>query len=103
MALEQLEKRLALLEAEVIRLRDELRDTVAAGSDPEPWWEEISGTFADDPTYDEAMRSGREYRESLRESSITVHSGLVNAVPLPEEISAPDAARISVNNAQVSS
>ena len=31
-----------------------------------PWWEEITGTFADDSTYDEAMQLGREYRNSLR-------------------------------------
>lgn len=29
-----------------------------------PWWEEIRGTFRDDPVYDEAMRLGREWRES---------------------------------------
>ncbi len=31
------------------------------------WWEEIAGTFADDPAYDEAMRLGREYRLSQKE------------------------------------
>lgn len=31
-----------------------------------PWWERIVGTFRDNPEYDEAMRLGREYRESLR-------------------------------------
>ena len=29
-------------------------------------WQAIVGTFADDPLYEEAMRLGREYRESLR-------------------------------------
>ena len=31
-----------------------------------PWWKRIVGAFADDPEFDEAMRLGREYRESLR-------------------------------------
>jgi hypothetical protein len=31
-----------------------------------PWWEEILGSFANDPAYDEAMQLGRQYRESLR-------------------------------------
>ena len=34
--------------------------------DSRPWWERIRGTFKDDPAYEEAMRLGREYRESLR-------------------------------------
>lgn len=34
-----------------------------------PWWERIAGTFADSPAYEEAMRLGREYRESLRTNS----------------------------------
>ena len=32
----------------------------------QPWWEEISGSFANDPAFDEAMRLGREWRESFR-------------------------------------
>jgi hypothetical protein len=31
-----------------------------------PWWERIYGTFANSPEYEEAMRLGRAYRESLR-------------------------------------
>lgn len=29
-------------------------------------WRHIVGVFADDPEFEEAMRLGREYRESLR-------------------------------------
>jgi hypothetical protein len=54
---EQLEDRVALLEAEVARLRSKIENQ-------QPWWEKIAGTFADNPAYDEAMRLGREYRES---------------------------------------
>jgi hypothetical protein len=31
-----------------------------------PWWEQRMGVFADDPIYDEAMRLGREYRQSQK-------------------------------------
>jgi hypothetical protein len=30
------------------------------------WWKKIVGIYQDDPEFDEAMRLGREYRESLR-------------------------------------
>ena len=59
----ELESRLAILEAKVERLQRELAAVVP---DARPWWQQIVGTFADDPAYEEAMRLGREYRESLR-------------------------------------
>jgi|RhiMetdeSRZDD1v2_1073273.scaffolds.fasta_scaffold1409875_2 hypothetical protein len=31
-----------------------------------PWWEQIVGTFENDPIYDHAMRLGRQYRQSVR-------------------------------------
>jgi hypothetical protein len=58
---EPLEERVALLEAEVAHLKRK----VESDSSPTPWWEKITGTFADDSSYDEAMQPGREYRESL--------------------------------------
>jgi len=58
----QLEERVAALEEEVARLKESLQT-----SPPLPWWEKIAGTFADDPLYEEAMRLGQEYRQSLRE------------------------------------
>ena len=57
---EQLEERLTLLEAEVDRLKRKIYLTPAAL----PWGEKIAGTFAENPAYDEAMKLGREYRES---------------------------------------
>jgi hypothetical protein len=63
MAAGSLEERVAALEAEVARLKQER--TGSAGLQ-QPWWKEIWGTFKDDPVYAEAMRLGREYRESLR-------------------------------------
>jgi hypothetical protein len=62
---EQLETRVALLEAEVARLKHKLEPD----SSPTPWWEKIVGTFADNSAYDEAMQLGREYRESQHPDS----------------------------------
>lgn len=63
MAVAQIEQRVAALEAEVTLLKQKLEAVTKPAT---PWWQEIYGTFADDPLYEEAMRSGREYRESLR-------------------------------------
>jgi hypothetical protein len=63
MAVPQIEQRVAALEAEVTLLKQKLE---AVNKPATPWWQAIYGTFADDPLYEEAMRSGREYRESLR-------------------------------------
>ena len=63
MASPSLEERVTVLEAELARLKQE--QTVATLA-KKPWWEEIRGAFKDDPDYVEAMRLGREYRESLR-------------------------------------
>jgi hypothetical protein len=62
-AIEKLEQRVAALEAEVAKLKEQNGKNE---SDDRPWWEKIYGTFANDPYYEEAMRLGREYRESFR-------------------------------------
>ena len=58
----ELEQRVTDLEAEVSDLKRKLDalDTF------QPWWEQIVGTFEGDPIYDEAMKLGRHYRQSLR-------------------------------------
>jgi hypothetical protein len=64
MAIISLEGRVAVLEAELARLKEQL-----GAEKPHtvpPWWERIYGTFANSPEYEEAMRLGRAYRESLR-------------------------------------
>jgi hypothetical protein len=61
MAAENLETRVAALEAEISELKK-----IVKKEDDIPWWQKISGTFANDPLYEKAMRLGRQYRESLR-------------------------------------
>ena len=58
----QLEQRVAALEAEVTKLKSQMQ----ALQTTQPWWERIAGTFQHDPMYEEAMRFGRKYRQSLR-------------------------------------
>jgi hypothetical protein len=64
---EHVEERLAILEAEVAQLKQQL---AVKTSDNAPWWNKIVGSFANDPAYDEAMKLGREYRQSLRPNSV---------------------------------
>jgi hypothetical protein len=56
------EERLTLLEAEVDRLKRKIELNLTDLS----WWEKIVGTFTENSAYDEAMKLGREYRESDR-------------------------------------
>jgi hypothetical protein len=63
MATGSLKDRVAALEAEVARLKAKLEEKDRDGL---PWWENIAGTFAGDPAFEEAMRLGREWRESFR-------------------------------------
>jgi len=61
--MESLEDRVTALEKDMARLKERLEPTRETSSD---WIDKIYGTFANDPIYEEAMRLGREYRESLR-------------------------------------
>ena len=61
----KLEERIAALEAEVARLKEIVSNSKAET----PWWKKITGAFRGDPAFLEAMRLGREYRESLRPKS----------------------------------
>ncbi len=65
MGANSLEQRVAALEAEVDLLKNKI-DEKAGEKDARPWWHKIYGSFANDPLYEEAMRLGRQYRESLR-------------------------------------
>lgn len=63
MAAPALALRVAALEAEVAQMKEQLAQTTASSR---TWLDEIFGSFDNDPIYAEAMRLGREYRESLR-------------------------------------
>ena len=56
-----LEKRVAVLEEELARLRRKIETAEIT----RPWWERIAGTFEKDPVYEQAMKMGRDYRKSL--------------------------------------
>ena len=55
-----LEERLTTLESRV----DALSTEKAVHSSKSPWWEQWFGKFKDDPTFDEAVRLGAEYRKN---------------------------------------
>ena len=58
-----LESRVTTLESEVAQLKVQ---TDLNGSSSGDWVDQIYGLFADYPDFDEVVRLGREYRESLR-------------------------------------
>ncbi len=61
---EALENRLTAVEKDLA----ELKQTFAGAkrNPPSPWWEKMFGSFAESEGFEEAVRLGREYRESLR-------------------------------------
>ena len=63
MARSNVEVRLTSIEADLASLKQQVRVIAEAKKD---WLDEIWGSFANDPLYDEAMELGRKYRESLR-------------------------------------
>jgi hypothetical protein len=62
MTLKELEARVAALEKEIAQLRAKLPDPAKK----EPWWIVEAGRFANDPVFEEIVRLGKEYRDSLR-------------------------------------
>ena len=63
MTTSELSVRVAALEAEMARIKEQLREGPGSKKDIVDVW---YGKFANDPYFDEAMRLGRKYRESLR-------------------------------------
>jgi hypothetical protein len=64
MAAGSVEQRLSSIEKELAEIKEALGKTPSDSAIP--WWDHIYGSFADNKEYDEAMRLGREYRDSLR-------------------------------------
>lgn len=62
----ELEKRVLALEEQVIELKKLLNGKTPEHPNPNgPWWQTGAGRFANDPVFEEIVRLGREYRESL--------------------------------------
>jgi ribosomal protein L29 len=60
-----LEERIAVLEAEAERLKQQKEaDQLDKSDEITPWWKRIVGVHADSPGFEEAVRLGREWRES---------------------------------------
>jgi hypothetical protein len=58
-----LEQRVAALERQVALLRQGYESSAPAGR---AWLDDLYGKFAGDPIFDQAMKLGRKYRQSLR-------------------------------------
>ena len=59
-----LEDRLTAVEHELEQLKQRLDDV--KNLPPAHYWDRVFGSFADSEGFDEAVRLGREYRESLK-------------------------------------
>jgi hypothetical protein len=56
-----LEVRVETLEKDLAQIKQVLASSIAK---QEPWWLKVVGTFENDPTFDEAVRLGQEWRKS---------------------------------------
>ena len=58
---QNLEARVTWLETELAQIKQILSESQPS---QKPWWLNIVGSFESDPTFDEAVRFGREWRKS---------------------------------------
>jgi hypothetical protein len=58
---QQLEMRVATLELELAQMKQVLAESSRRKN---AWWLEIAGSCENDPTFDEAVRLGQEWRKS---------------------------------------
>jgi hypothetical protein len=64
MATGTLEERVAAVEKELAQLKKRLEQDTTPKTNP--WLDQIFGVFKDDPLFEEAVRYGREWRDSQR-------------------------------------
>ena len=64
MAAKTLEERMTAMEQELAQLKQQLQ--AGKAKETVPWWQQISGVFKYCPEFEEAVRLGREWRESQR-------------------------------------
>lgn len=57
-----LEVRVATLEAELSKLKQLLASLLPGETQ---WWVNIAGSFEDDPTFEEAVQLGQDWRQSV--------------------------------------
>ncbi|AKG21165.1 hypothetical protein [Calothrix sp. 336/3] len=62
---QKLETRVETLEKELAKIKQTLAESMKR---KEPWWLKVAGSFENDPTFDEAVRFGQEWRKSTQES-----------------------------------
>ncbi|MEQ8995773.1 MAG: hypothetical protein RID53_04615 [Coleofasciculus sp. B1-GNL1-01] len=60
-----LEARVAALESELAQLKQLLAGLLEQEEQETPWWMKVAGSFENDPTFDEAVRLGQEWRQSI--------------------------------------
>lgn len=58
---QNLELRVSTLEAELSKLKQLLADLLQKET---PWWIGVAGSFEDDPTFEEAVQLGKDWRQS---------------------------------------
>ncbi len=59
----QIELRLAALEQELTQMKAGMTDS-SRSPKKRPWWIEMSGSGADNPLFEDAVRYGQEWRDS---------------------------------------
>ncbi|MFQ4146060.1 hypothetical protein [Chlorogloeopsis sp. ULAP02] len=57
---QQLEMRVAILEKELAKIKQTLAESLKR---KEPWWLKVAGSFENDPTFDETVCLGQEWRK----------------------------------------
>jgi hypothetical protein len=58
---QRLEARAATLEAELTQMKQMLPSFLQK---EDPWWLKVAGSFENQPTFDEAIRFGQEWRKT---------------------------------------